>query len=94
MFKPNEDRVILKPIDPDKETKTGLIIPVEAQKVKIWEVVAIGPSSTDCKTCGNKRNDDLKPGMLAMINENAGMDFEYEDQLFRVVRYSDIHLYE
>ncbi len=91
---PNDDRVVLKPIPPETKTKTGLIIPVEGQKVVLWEVVSIGPSSQECKTCKTKRDTKLEVGMLVLINENAGMDYEDEGEQFRIIRFSDIHAYD
>jgi co-chaperonin GroES (HSP10) len=94
-MKPNEDRVFLKAIPPEKRTETGIIIPLEAQKVDYWEVTAIGPSSGECKVCKTQREiaENLKPGMIVLINKEAGMDFEYEGE-YRVVRFSDIHGYD
>ncbi len=93
-MKPNDDRVIIKPIPAAEKTKSGLFVPLEAQKVAIWEVVSIGPSSLECKNCKTHRETELREGMLVMINENAGMDFSEGDQHYRVIRFSDIHLFD
>lgn len=93
-MKPNEDRVVLKPIPAETKTASGFIIPVEAQKIALWEVVSIGDSSQACKVCKTAREQKLLPGMVALINENAGLDFEEEGQPFRIVRFSDIHAYD
>lgn len=94
MMTPNEDRVLLKPIPPEETTSSGIIIPLEAQKVEIWEVVAIGPTSTSCRKCGTDRPTELKPGMLVLINESAGMDFSDNGEKLRIVRFTDIHAYD
>ena len=95
MIKPNEDRVILKAVPPETTTATGLIVPVEAQKVELWEVVAIGPAChTLCKDCRSKIANELEVGMIVMISQNAGMDITYEGEDYRVIRYTDIHLYD
>ena len=93
---PNEDRIFLKAISPEKRTESGIIIPLEAQKIDFWEVIAIGPSSAECKVCKTKREiaDILKPGMIVLINKEAGMDCEYEKEEFRVIRFSDVHGYD
>lgn len=99
-FLPSEDRVILKPIPPETQLKSGLIIPIEAQKVKLWEVVAVGPQvQNKIVVVGDKvtvvQNPELKiqPGMIVMIPEAAGIDFEEDGQPFRVIRHSSIELY-
>ncbi len=83
-MKPTEDRVLLKPIPPDTKTKSGLIIPNEAQKIQLWEVVEVGP---------NQGNVKLEPGMVVMIPEAAGYDFEHEGKPYRVIRHGSIDLY-
>lgn len=85
MFLPTEDRVILKPVPPETETKSKLIIPIEAQKIKMWEVVAVGPSASGLVK--------IQPGMLVMIPPEAGVDYEDDGQQFRCIRHSVIELY-
>jgi chaperonin GroES len=109
MWNPNEDRVVLKPIDSEKKSKGGIIIPPEAQKISEWEVLAVGPTAT------SKNNQELLveigrmlgqvpqelkqegvkllPGMRVMISDAAGMDIEVDGEKQRVVRFIDIHLY-
>lgn len=84
-MQPTEDRVILKPVPPDTKTKSGIIIPNEAQKIQLWEVVSIGPTSSPVK---------LEKGMIVCIPESAGYDFEYEGEKLRVVRIGSIDLYD
>lgn len=93
MMHPNEDRVTLKAIAAEEKTAGGLYKPVESQKIELWEVVEIGDSSQKCKVCGTKRETTLQPGMIVYINETAGLDYSYEGD-FRVVRFSDIHIYD
>ena len=83
-LKPTEDRIILKPVPPDTKTKSGLIIPNEAQKIQMWEVVEVGPSQGPIK---------LEPGMIVTIPESAGYDYEFDDQKYRVIRHGSIDLY-
>ncbi len=85
MLFPTEDRVILKPIPPETKTKSGLIIPVEGQKIKMWEVVAVGPSEQKVK---------IEPGMIVVIPSEAGYDFEEDGQELRVIRHGSIDLYD
>lgn len=91
---PNEDRVFLEPIPPDEKTKTGIIIPNEAQKVVLWKVHSIGPENGICKECGAKRPQKLEVGMRVLINENVGTDIEIDGKAIRVIRHGDIHGYE
>lgn len=49
MLKPLSDRVVLKPIEKENITKSGIYIPESANKEKpyMYEVVAIGPGKKD-----------------------------------------------
>lgn len=85
MWKPKEDRVVLKAVPPEEKTKSGLIIPNEAQKISEWEVLAVGP---------NKQDIQLLPGMRVMVSDGAGMEITVDGQDQKVVRFSDIHLYD
>lgn len=100
MLQPTEDRIILKPVPPDTKTKTGLIIPESAQKVALWEVVAVGPSVGNKIALVGERvtivqnpEVNIKPGMIVMIPETAGVDFEDHGEPRRVIRHSSIELY-
>ena len=84
-MKPTEDRLIIKPVPPETQTKSGLIIPTEAQKVQMWEVVSVGPTEQKIK---------IEPGMIVVIPESAGTDFEYEGEKLRVIRHASIELYD
>jgi len=99
-FLPTEDRILLKPVPPETQTKSGLIIPLEAQKIKMWEVVAVGPQVLNkIVVVGDKinvvQNPDvkIKEGMLVMVPDAAGIDFEEDGQSLRVIRHSSIELY-
>lgn len=98
---PTEDRIVLKPIPPDTQTKSGLIIPVDAQKVKLWEVVAVGPQIQnkfvvvgDKITVVQNLEVKIKSGMVVMIPESCGVDFEDGGEPRRVIRHSSIELYD
>ena len=82
---PTEDRVVLKPIPPETKTKSGLIIPNEAQKIQLWEVVSVGPTDNPI---------NLEKGMIVTIPESAGYDFEDNGEPFRVIRHGSIDLYD
>ena len=57
---PLSDRVLLRPIDADKITASGIIIPDSANKERpsIYEVITVGPGKIDKD--GNLQKIDLK----------------------------------
>ena len=94
-MKPNEDRVFLEPIPANEQTKGGIYIPGEAQKITIWKVLAIGDESGLCKECAAKRKQRLEVGMHVIINKDVGLEISLDDKpLVKIVRHGDIHGYE
>ena len=57
---PLSDRVLLRPIDADKITASGIIIPDSANKERpsLYEVITVGPGKIDKD--GNLQKIDLK----------------------------------
>jgi len=59
---PLSDRVLLKPIDAEKVTASGIILPdsVNKERPSLYEVIAIGPGKIDKD--GNLQKIDLQKG--------------------------------
>lgn len=59
---PLSDRVLLKPIDAEKVTASGIILPdsVNKERPSLYEVIAIGPGKIDKD--GNLQKIDLQTG--------------------------------
>ena len=59
---PLSDRVLLRPIDADKVTASGIIIPDSANKERapLYEVITVGPGKVDKD--GNLQKIDLQKG--------------------------------
>jgi chaperonin GroES len=59
---PLSDRVLLRPIDAEKVTASGIIIPDSANKERpsLYEVITVGPGKADKN--GNIQKIDLQKG--------------------------------
>lgn len=80
-LKPLADRVIVKPLEVEKTTKSGIILSTSAQdKPQIAEVISVG---TDVDA-------SLSPGDKVIVTKYAGTDVKLEDGTYSIVRQNDI----
>ena len=84
---PLSDRVLLKPIESENITASGIILPESANKERpsLYEVVAIGPGREDKN--GNFIKIELSPGDKVISGQYSGDDIKIEDKNFKIVAY-------
>ena len=87
-IKPLADRVVVRAVEAEEKTKTGIILPGSAQeKPQVAEIVAVGPG-------GNVDGKDIvmnvKVGDKVLISKYAGTDVKVDGQEYSIVRQSDI----
>lgn len=82
---PLSDRVLLKPIDADKITASGIIIPDSANKERpsLYEVIAIGPGKVDKD--GNLQKIDLQKWDRVISGQYSGDDVKVGDTTYKIV---------
>ena len=87
-MKPLGDRVILKQIEAEQTTKTGIIIPDSAkEKPIVAVVVAVGPGK--CQD-GKLTPVSVKEGDRVIYSKYAGTEVKFEDEEYRIVSEADI----
>ena len=88
-FTPLADRVVVKPIEREETTKSGLVLPDTAQeKPQEGEVVALGPGrSTDE---GKRVPPEIKVGDRVIYSKFAGTEYKDDDDEYLILRESDI----
>lgn len=88
MIKPLADRVLIKMIESEETTKSGIILASNAQeKPQIAEVLEVGPGGN---VEGKEVEMLVKKGDKVVVNKYAGTEIKYEGQDFIIVRQSDI----
>ena len=89
-IQPLSDRVLLKGVEAEKVTKSGIYIPDSANKERpyVYEVVAVGPGKRDKD--GTMSTIDLKPGDKVLSGQYAGDDIELEGQKYKIVAFDYI----
>lgn len=83
-IQPLSDRVILRGVEPEKVTKSGIYIPETANKERpyIYEVVEVGPGK---KVDGQIVPIDLKPGEKVVTTQYSGDDVELDGVKYKIV---------
>lgn len=88
MLKPLSDRVVVKMVENEETTKSGIILTGNAQdKSKVAEVVEVGPGEL---VDGKREEMSVKKGDRVYLNEYAGTKIKYEGEDLVIVRQSDI----
>ncbi len=89
MIKPLSDRVVVKPIETEEVTKSGIVLPDTAkEKPQKGEVMAVG--SGKLLENGQRVPVDLKVGDKVFFSKYAGTEFKLDDQEYLILRESDV----
>ena len=88
-FVPLGERVIVKPIEQDQQTKGGIFLPDTAkEKPQEGEVVAVGPGRVSDD--GNRIPMELSSGDKVIYSKFAGTEYKEGDDEYLILRESDI----
>ncbi len=87
-LKPLADRVIVKAVEAEETTKTGIILPGTAQeKPQIAEVIAVGPGGM---VDGKEVIMTVKVGDKVITGKYSGTEVKCDGTEYNIVRQSDI----
>jgi len=88
-LRPLHDRVILKRLDQESKTASGIIIPdAAAEKPDQGEVLAVGPGKRD--EAGKLNALDVKVGDRVLFGKYAGQTVKVDNEELIVMREDDI----
>lgn len=88
MIKPLEDRVLLKMVEAEETTKSGIILSSGSQeKPQIAEVIAVGPGKVED---GKKIEMNIKVGDKVITSKYSGTEIKYEGIDYIIVKESDV----
>jgi chaperonin GroES len=88
-IRPLHDRVIVKRLDQERKTASGIVIPDNvAEKPDQGEVVAVGPGKKDDN--GKLTPVDLKVGDRVLFGKYSGQSVKVEGDELLVMREEDI----
>ncbi|MCD7768794.1 MAG: co-chaperone GroES [Oscillospiraceae bacterium] len=87
-LKPLADKVVVKRLEAEEKTKSGIILAASAQeKPEIFEVVAVGPGGM---VDGNEVKMEVKTGDRIITGKYSGTTVKVEDEEYTIVRQGDI----
>lgn len=88
MLKPLQDRIVIKMLEGEETTKSGIILASTAkEKPQIAEVIEVGPG---LKEDGKIVPVEVKKGDKVVVNKYSGTEIKYEGEELIIVRESDI----
>lgn len=87
-IKPLGDRVVIKKMEAEETTKSGIVLPESAkEKPQVAEVVAVGPGGL---VDGKEVKMEVKVGDKVIISKYAGTDVKVDEEEYTILRQSDI----
>ena len=88
-IRPLHDRVIVKRLESERKTASGIVIPdAAAEKPDQGEIVAAGPGKRD--DSGKLIEMDVKVGQKVLFGKYAGQGIKVDGQELLVMREEDI----
>ena len=89
MIRPLQDRVLVKRVEAEETTATGIIIPDTAkEKPQEGEVVAVGPGKR--LDNGSVQEMGLKTGDKILFSKYGGTDVKVDGEDYLIMREDDI----
>jgi chaperonin GroES len=88
-LRPLGDRVVLKPLEREEVTKSGIVLPDTAkEKPQQGEVLAVGPGRV--LDTGDRIHPDVKQGDKVLFAKYSGTEFKLDQDELLILRESDI----
>ncbi|MCI9406330.1 MAG: co-chaperone GroES [Oscillospiraceae bacterium] len=87
-IKPLADRIVIKMVEAEETTKSGIILAGSAkEKPQIAEVVAVGPGGV---VDGKEVKMYLKSGDRVLMSKYAGTEVKVDGQEYTILRQDDV----
>ena len=87
-IKPLGDRVVLKQVDSEEKTASGIVLPGSAkEKPQFAEIIAVGPGGL---VDGKEVKMSVKVGQKVVYSQYAGTEVKVDKETVTIVRQSDI----
>jgi chaperonin GroES len=87
-IKPLEDRIVVKPLDAEQTTASGLVIPDTAkEKPQEGVVLAVGPGRWED---GKRVELDVKEGDIVLYSKYGGTEVKYNGEEYLVLSARDL----
>ena len=83
-IKPLADRVVIKMVEAEETTKSGIVLPGSAkEKPQVAEILAVGPGTEEVKM-------EVKVGDKVLVSKYAGTEVKVDGQEYTIMKMNDI----
>lgn len=87
-IKPLSDRVVIKMVEAEETTKSGIVLPGSAkEKPQVAEIIAVGPGGV---VDGKEVVMEVKVGDKVLISKYSGTEVKVDNEEYTILRQSDI----
>ena len=86
-IKPLGDRVVIKMIEAEEKTKSGIVLPSSAkEQPQMAEVMAVGPDIVN----DEKKKDQIKVGDRVIFSKYAGTEVKLDGVEYTIIKLNDV----
>jgi len=86
-IKPLGDRVVIKKVEVEEKTKSGIVLPGSAkEQPQIAEVIAIGSAITE----DEKKKNEIQVGNKVIFSKYSGTEVKMDGVEYSIVKLSDL----
>lgn len=87
-IKPLGDRVVIKKLEAEEKTKSGIVLPSQAkEQPQIAEIVAVGPGGM---VDGKEVKMEVKVGDKVIFSKYAGTEIKYDGEEYTILKQNDL----
>ncbi|MFZ5989867.1 MAG: co-chaperone GroES [Bacillota bacterium] len=87
-IRPLADRVVVKMVESEETTKSGIVLPGSAkEKPQVAEVVAVGPGTV---VDGKEIKMEVKVGDRVIMSKYSGTEVKFDGQEYTILKQGDI----
>lgn len=87
-IKPLCDRVVIKMLETEETTKSGIVLPGSAkEKPQVAEIMAVGPGGI---VDGKEVVMEVKVGDKVLISRYAGTEVKLDNEEYTILKQSDV----
>jgi len=87
-IKPLADRVVVKMVESEETTKSGIVLPGSAkEKPQVAEIIAVGPGATED---GKLVPMEVKKGDKVIMSKYSGTEVKVDGEEYTILKQGDI----
>ena len=89
MIKPVADRILIKMVENEETTKSGIILAGGAkEKPQVAEVIEVGPGINNIE--GKELKMYIKKGDRVIVSKYSGTEVKYEGEDYLIIKQDDV----